>query len=88
MRKLSLKLDSLEVESFQTASAVRGAGTVRGLAYTVLDPAEPVEPETQQNSCDTCTITADITCATCDEPTCNSCHLTQCYTGNQPVCCA
>ena len=79
MRKLTLNLEDLRVDSFATG---RGTGlqdgTVRGFA-TVTCPAEP-QPATVEK-------TEWATCAyTCDDATCQgSCHGTSCY---PPACTA
>jgi len=102
MRKLKLNLEQLAVESFQTASAGDATGTVRGAAYAeeITEPSVITEPiptdtiiitiRTCQTACNqiTCGGTCGVTCATCDDPTCNSCFVTRCWTGHSPECCA
>ena len=70
MRKLRLKLDALEVETFDThAGAVRATGTVRA-----HDSEDPPNTDFQQHTCDvmscggTCWLTPNV-CGTCGEPT-------------------
>lgn len=102
MRKLKLHLDELAVDSFETAPMSRLAGTVRGAADApgIPDEGDVVEPEpsdvailsiwTCWTACgqNTCGGSCGVTCATCNDPTCNSCHITMCWTGNSPECCA
>ena len=68
MRKLTLNVDALAVESFETAAQLQDTGTVqaRGLA-----PAEPQPADTSKIwSCDgSC-----VTCTDCN--TCISCQIT------------
>jgi hypothetical protein len=96
MRKLSLNLDQLSVDSFETDAAGTRMGTVRGAAYGPLDEDEaiaepvvtvPIETIIRTQPA-TCGASCGVTCATCNDPTCNSCHATACWTGNSPVCCA
>jgi hypothetical protein len=98
MRKLKLNPEQLAVESFQTATPAGRAGTVRGAAFGadheiaepgVIAPA-PVSIWTCETGCgqNTCGGTCGVTCATCDDPTCNSCYATGCWTGMSPECCA
>lgn len=62
MRKLSLHLEELVVESFSTTDAARGRGTVRGMDSVTID----------QDSCVTCAPT----CATCGGTCPNTCPVT------------
>lgn len=60
MKKLSLSIDTLRVESFQTAGILRARGTVRGNVYpdTVFDCGPVVSENTCLNTCgngDECT---------------------------------
>lgn len=89
MRKLRLELDELSVQSFETQRRAGGVGTVHGRgmdfqveAITAPPPATDTCP--QVTYCASCVAT----CETCYDPTCNSCNLTRCYTGNAPQCCA
>jgi hypothetical protein len=82
MKKLSLDLDTLNVESFSTAPAERAGGTVRG--YITLQCSDGCN--TWDTACgggsETCTCTKDQTCNcptvigyscefdTCDLPDC------------------
>jgi hypothetical protein len=100
MRKLKLNPEQLAVESFETAAIRPGDGTVRGLAFQAENEAvaEPVPGDDQvflsiwtcQTNCgqNTCGGSCGVTCATCNDPTCNSCYATGCWTGMSPECCA
>ena len=68
MKKLTLSLDSLEVQSFVTADNAPGRGTVRGEQCTC--PTACTCP-----GCPTCPDTCQATCdgETCGEFTCDSC---------------
>jgi hypothetical protein len=63
MRKLQLRLDALEVQSFETASATPAAGTVRG--HGGSDPVPvPVPPDTGcVATYDPCTCVPIETCS-------------------------
>jgi hypothetical protein len=78
MKKLSLSLETLAVESFATAAdEARPVGTVR--AHLQADPMDPYAAAPAP---------ATKTCAgnpTCDRTICFSCDLTGCYT--QYPCC-
>lgn len=50
MKKLTLAIDTLEVESFTTAGQARPSGTVHGHVYT-YDLKCPTVPNTQQAGC-------------------------------------
>ena len=83
MKKLTLSLDALEVQSFTTSEGARIRGTVRAeqdcTCYTCTCP-----------DCHTCAETCPATCwNTCDDPSCDgscirtcweTCEMT-CYTG-------
>lgn len=98
MRKLRLNAEDLTVDSFQTATAGQGMGTVRGAAYAiggqVREPiwTQPIEETaaTCQTLCgqNTCDGTCGVSCYTCNDPSCDSCHATGCRTGVSPQCCA
>lgn len=77
MKKLSLDLEKLAVESFDTgAEPARPVGTVRGNALEQAeDPAVVAAPVSGR----TCPI--NLTC----DYSCNSCQLTTCYTA-YPCC--
>ena len=83
MRKLTLDVDALQVETFDTETDAAARGTVVGAAIT--DGCEPVVvPFTQlctggRITCNTCFETCK---ATCDDPTCGyqSCFETGCPT--------
>ena len=58
MRKLALKLDALNVQSFHTLPAARGAGTVRGHQEFATD---------EQACTDACSLVLTCySCGTCD----------------------
>jgi hypothetical protein len=59
MRKLSLHLEDLVVESFTTTDAARERGTVRGMDSVTVDQ-------------DTC-VSCPVTCATCPGTCAASC---------------
>ena len=94
MKKMTLDIDSLAVESFDTSSGLAGRGTVRG-----HDTVEPVQSRfkteclcpvtsfcivTDDDPSCAVTLCNDVTCAcpgpTEVGPTCDelSCYLTQC----------
>lgn len=67
MRKLSLDLDDLEIESFDTGAADGAAGTVRAYATTTQPAGDTMAdcdpPYTEApNSCFFGACTMDITC--------------------------
>lgn len=62
MRKLSLHLEELAVESFSTTDGAPGRGTVRGMDSVTVDQ-------------DTC-VTCPATCATCGATCPNTCGVT------------
>jgi hypothetical protein len=68
MKKLSLKLDDLRVDTFQTSAVRQEAGTVFGEECTC--PTDCTCPGCP--SCDpTCEVTCDATCQhTCGQETC------------------
>ena len=69
MRKLSLSLDALEVQSFATADGAPGRGTVRAEEQPCTCPTACTCP-----GCPTCDETCPETCwNTCDDVTCGSC---------------
>jgi hypothetical protein len=75
MKKLSLHLDDLLVESFTTTAAVRERGTVRGMDSVTVD----------QDTCATCPATCASCPATCNASCGGTCGAT-CATC--PVSCA
>ena len=87
MRKWKLDPETLSVESFAVASADVLRGTVRGASFED-DVEEPVPGDdvaflslfTCQTRCNqnTCDGTCGRTCATCNDPTCDSCFITRC----------
>jgi hypothetical protein len=85
MKKLTLSLDALEVQSFATASHAPDRGTVRGEQQLCTCPTACTCP-----GCPTCAETCPETCVnTCDDYSClDSCQFTcaetcgrTCYTG-------
>ena len=90
MRKLKLDVEELAVESFATATGDVQWGTVRAASDEPSDEQveEPVGGDevgflswfTCQTRCnqDTCQGTCGRTCATCYDPTCDSCYITRC----------
>lgn len=78
MRKLTLNVDSLVVQSFQTTAPEAGRGTVHGQAAA----------QTPGCSYDGCVPTAHYSCdPTCPETcfeTCDTCHTCM---GSCPSCC-
>ncbi len=79
MKKLSLELEKLAVESFDTgAAAGRAVGTVRANALEQADATEAVAaPAPASKTC--------LGNLTCDWSLCYSCQLTTCYTA-YPCC--
>ncbi len=82
--KLTLNLDDLSVDSFDTSAAQKENGTVFGEQQCTC-PTLCSCP-----GCETCGATCPATCAyTCDDPSClgscdgscDSCRATKCYTG-------
>jgi hypothetical protein len=80
MKKLSLTLDELKVESFVAGPAGSSIGTVRA-HNTVLEPDEAdavAAPPSWNTECPTPCFTCDRMCPS---------GYTGCYTGNAPNCC-
>lgn len=65
MKKIVLSLDTLRVESFETAASRPARGTVRG-----LETMDEVGAGSNDISCDTC--------QTCDDSQCDSCWFNTC----------
>ena len=85
MKKLSLTLDQLKVDTFVAGPATESPGTVRGNG--IVDPLEADEvaitaPAPKPVSWDTQCATI---CFTCDRM--SPSNATGCYTGNAPNCC-
>jgi len=88
MRKLTLDLEHLAVESFTTATDDVRWGTVRAASEEETKVVEPATDEevglvswfSCQTNCNqkTCEGTCGRTCATCFDPTCDSCYITRC----------
>lgn len=77
MSKLSLKLEDLTVDSFQTERPGRAKGTVG--AFSIVDPEPlPGKPEPIDSARWSCR-----TCETCDDSVCRSCYFNTCYEGCQ-----
>ncbi|HEU0054164.1 MAG TPA: hypothetical protein VFQ39_13350 [Longimicrobium sp.] len=73
-RKLALRLDELEVESFATLDRNGARGTVAAHGFSIVDQDLPGKehpvPVSGDISCDTC--------QTCDASMCDSCYLRTC----------
>jgi len=81
MKKLSLALEELKVESFVAGPAGDSIGTVR--AHNTLQPfpeedAVAPAPVSWNTECPTPCFTCDRMCPS---------NVTGCYTGNAPNCC-
>jgi hypothetical protein len=97
MRKLTLDVDALAVESFETARGAAGAGTVQGRAAGVIQNPQPNTSEiwscngtcitcTDCNTCISCPGTCfDVSCASCGGETCGP---TMCRATFPDNCCA
>ncbi|HSU15273.1 hypothetical protein [Longimicrobium sp.] len=73
MKKLTLRMDDLRVDSFDTAQAAKAAGTVRGQEDVTF----------LQATCRTC----DVTCnPSCDDTCYYTCAGYQTYGGNHQYC--
>jgi hypothetical protein len=91
MRKFRLDVEELTVESFATASAFGAMGTVRAHAF-IEDTADdgaieiitaPPPPPPPSVNCSANPYTECQSCVlscvdTCNQPTCDSCHITMC----------
>ena len=102
MPKLKLQIDALRVDSFDTHPAAGGRGTVEGWSLVVPDGGTVPIPATNDakacldswiNTCVTARIsecpgaTCDVSCETCNQPSCvTRCGFT-CPTGDNPICC-
>ncbi|HET7229530.1 MAG TPA: hypothetical protein VFJ16_05975 [Longimicrobium sp.] len=82
MKKLSLTLDQLEVDTFVAGPAGISPGTVRG-HDTIPEPIPGEEMEEVAKSWDT--MCYQTICFTCDR-TCPT-NPTGCFTGSAPKCC-
>lgn len=94
MRKLTLDLDAVQVESFATQDAHAGRGTVDARQGRETFTCPPATANTCFGTCgcgsaQTCVTCVDYTCAgTCVAPTCGTCMLT-CNVATGPErCCA
>ncbi len=86
MRKLSLELDTLRVESFATTvDGAARAGTVRAHSDAVVGPGEVEEPipVTQQW---TCTCPAGVKTDLCSLGCSEGCSVITCPTGSRGCC--
>jgi hypothetical protein len=82
MGRVKLALESITVESFATARAGRGPGTVRGFESDDGDPplntagdlptCNPCDSEGNFNTCDPCQASNQATCDTCQGPNCTN----------------
>jgi len=82
MKKLTLSLDQLEVDTFVAGAAAFPPGTVRGhdTEPQPLPGEDAVEPAKSWD-----TMCERTICFTCDRM-CPS-NVTACYTGSAPACC-
>jgi len=102
MLKLKLEIETLRVESFDTHPTARGRGTVEGRSLVVGDGGDVAIPETNDaracldswiNTCVTARIsecpgaTCDVSCETCNQPSCITRCGATCPTGDNPICC-
>lgn len=75
MRKLSLHLDEIVVESFPTTEVTHGRGTVRGLENTIdQDTCNTCDRCSDMDTCVSCNASCPITCASCPQ----SCNPADC----------
>jgi hypothetical protein len=73
MKKLKLNLDSLRVDSFQTAAATDARGTVEGFATALRDTCGcPAQSDGCSIPSDGCSIGCPVTGAECG-PNSNNC---------------
>lgn len=82
MKKLTLAIDQLEVETFVAGSSEFRPGTVRG-HDTEPEPLPGEDAVAPAKSWDT--MCEKTICFTCDRM-CPS-NVTACYTGSAPACC-
>jgi len=81
MKKVSLTLEALKVESFVTGPALESIGTVRAHDVAVgpgEEDAIVAPPPSWNTECPTPCFTCDRMCPS---------NVTGCYTGNAPNCC-
>lgn len=76
MRKLRLDLDTLIVESFDTAVLAAGRGTVAANRIDV-NPV-PIEPKGSHSDCADCYYTLPATCMSCGDKVCTMASQTDC----------
>lgn len=94
MRKLTLDLNSVEVESFDTGAAPRRVGTVEGHQRITWTCPPPTSPDTCAASCGCGVDTAWNTCgacgptygSTCPDAGCGSYEITCMITGPARCC--
>jgi hypothetical protein len=73
MRKVRLDIDNLQVESFETASAAGGRGTVRGLGFVVgVGTVEPVSGQCGSYPNCPSPLCVDTPLASCDNASCHA----------------
>ena len=102
MPKLKLEIDALRVESFETHPAARAQGTVEGHVLAPGEVIVMPAPDTNDvklcldswiNTCVTARIsecpgaTCDVSCETCNQPSCITRCGATCPTGDNPICC-
>lgn len=88
MRKYTLDIEELTVESFATDTALGAMGTVRAHAFVdaaddgdiITAPPPPPPPSVNCSAnpyteCQSCVLSC---VDTCNQPTCDSCHATMC----------
>jgi hypothetical protein len=88
MHKFKLDVEELTVESFATDSAASGMGTVQAHALVGVDDGDlivtaPPPPPPASVDCSANPYTQCQSCYlscvdTCNQPTCDSCHVTMC----------
>lgn len=76
MKKLSLQLEDLVVESFSTTEVAGGRGTVRGMDSVTVDQdtCNTCDQCSDIDTCVSCAASCPITCVTCPV----SCNPAQC----------
>lgn len=101
MRKLTLDLDAIQVESFSTNAAAAGRGTVdarqgRETWTCTAAPQFTCDATCPDTCANTCNCGSNVTCVscmhtcdgTCWDPTCDTCMATCNYATGPERCCA
>jgi hypothetical protein len=78
MKKLTLTLDQLEVDTFVAGPAAMNPGTVRANEVLGGPEEDAVAPVSWNTQCATICFTCDRSCPS---------NVTACYTGSAPNCC-